>query len=409
MHNKSLAIYIHWPFCKAKCPYCDFNSHVRREIDHERWLKAYITAIDNHADLMRSTPISSIFFGGGTPSLAKPEMINAILDKIASLATISPPVNPPSVDHLPMAPSAARVERTRYVDAMGLNTKSYPMEVTLEANPTSIEISNLKAFREAGINRLSIGIQSLRDDQLKFLGRQHSAGEAKNAIKVAAQYFDNYSFDLIYCLPNQTIEQWRQQLVEAISLAGPHLSLYQLTIEQGTVFAERYAKGQIKMPSEDESANFFEVTQEIMEKHGMPGYEISNHAKVGFKSRHNLQYWQYGDYLGIGPGAHGRIPNGVDKLACVDYKMPESWLKSVELVGHGIEFIEKIDEEQAMKEAIIMGLRLSEGMDLDRLHRVNMAEVDQLIADGLLIMKGCRIAATPRGKLLLNSIIDKLT
>lgn len=407
---QNLAIYIHWPFCKAKCPYCDFNSHVRREIEHDRWLKAYLKAIENYSSIISASQITSIFFGGGTPSLARPQMIEAILNKIMSL---------------------------KICDNSTASLSS--IEITLEANPTSLEIANLRAFKEAGINRISIGVQSFNDQQLLFLGRQHKAWEAKNAIEMTAKYFSNYSFDLIYALPQQTIKQWQEELKEALVLAGPHLSLYQLTIEQGTVFAEQYIQGKFQIPDEDEAADFYEATQELMDKQGLPSYEISNHSITGFECKHNLQYWHYQDYLGIGPGAHSRISyekaysssiflrnnepfflkgaaeREYCKLALVDLKQPETWLKFVEDKGNGIDIVEPIDQGKALKELLIMGLRLKEGIKLELLRKYTnlttefQAKANELIADGLIILDKVRIMTTPKGRLLLNSIVDKLT
>ncbi len=436
-YNDSLAIYIHWPFCKAKCPYCDFNSHVRSNIDQELWLRSYLASIDYYHDIIQDASIVSIFFGGGTPSLANPSTIETILNKISSINSSRSSINF-SIDY--------KTNNENLVDCNKSSTKLIVPEITLEANPTSVEMSYLKEFKQAGINRISIGIQSLRNDQLKFLGRQHEQEEARNALGMIANIFDNYSFDLIYCLPNQTIDEWKIELSEALKIAGPHISLYQLTIENGTLFAELYRKGKISMPNEDHAALMYETTQDMLAQHNMPCYEISNHAKLGYECLHNIQYWQYRDYLGIGPGAHSRlsyktikdkkvlqdlsqktysidgtnmidesqkhdVSNSFQKLAFVDYKVPEIWLKNIEQKQYGIEIVEVINEQQARKEAIIMGLRMSTGINIDLIVNYDILNksLPQLIGDGLLIRENQRIYSTMKGKLLLNYIIDQLT
>jgi len=273
-------VYIHWPFCKSKCPYCDFNSHVSDSVDHNAWAKSYAHEIDHVASMTGQREVTSIFFGGGTPSLMKPQTVEHILNHLCTVWNVSKDI-----------------------------------EITLEANPTSIEADKFSDFKAAGINRVSVGVQSLRDSDLKFLGREHSAKEAIGAIKIANDIFERVSFDLIYARPEQTIESWREELTEALEYANGHLSLYQLTIEQGTPFYAMEARGDFRIPEADQAGEFYEVTQEILNAAGLPAYEISNHAAKGQESAHNLTYWRYGDYAGIGPGAHGRLTLDAKKYA----------------------------------------------------------------------------------------------
>ena len=332
-------VYIHWPFCAQKCPYCDFNSHVRfGGWDEPRFLAAYKRELDHAASLVHRTraPVTSIFFGGGTPSLMQPETVAAILDHIANLWTI--------------APSA---------------------EITLEANPGSVEAGRFAGYRKAGVNRVSIGVQSLRDEDLKRLGRIHSVEEAKAAVGLAQRTFDRVSFDLIYARPRQTPADWRTELTEALAMAGGHLSLYQLTIEPETPFAALYAKGRLAIPAAEAAHDLYEVTQELTAAAGLPQYEISNHAAPGEQSRHNLTYWRYGTYAGIGPGAHGRLQTPDALLATETERSPEAWLANVEQAGHGIAATEAIPASAQADELLLMGLRLAEGVDLDRLARIS--------------------------------------
>lgn len=328
-------VYIHWPFCAQKCPYCDFNSHVRfGGWDEPRFLAAYKRELDYIATLISGTeePVTSIFFGGGTPSLMQPETVAAILDHIAAL--------------WPIAEGA---------------------EITLEANPGSVEAARFKGYRTAGVNRVSIGVQSLRDDDLKRLGRIHSVAEAKAAVALGHRTFDRVSFDLIYARPHQTRTEWKSELTEALAMAGRHLSLYQLTIEPETPFAALYAKGRLALPAAEAAHDLYAVTQELTERAGLPQYEISNHAAAGEESRHNLTYWRYGTYAGIGPGAHGRIPTRTAHLATSTERNPERWLQAVEQRGHGLNEAEALSPEARADEMLLMGLRLAEGVDLDRL------------------------------------------
>ena len=356
--DPGFGVYIHWPFCAQKCPYCDFNSHVRfGGWDEPRYLAAYKRELDHVAALIgdkRARTVSSIFFGGGTPSLMKPETVGAILDHIAAL--------------WPVDPNA---------------------EITLEANPGSVEAARFAGYRTAGVNRVSIGVQSLHDADLKRLGRIHSVEEAKAAIGIATRTFDRVSFDLIYARPEQTLDGWREELTEAIAMAAGHLSLYQLTIEPETRFADLYAKGRLVIPAAEAAHDLYELTQELTQSAGLAQYEISNHARPGEESRHNLLYWRYGAYAGVGPGAHGRIETPAAHLATQTERSPERWLASVEQHGHGIVDTEDLTPAARADEMLLMGLRLGEGVDLDRLAAVggltpSAAKLADLAAQGLI-------------------------
>ena len=346
-------VYIHWPFCAQKCPYCDFNSHVRfGGWDEARYLAAYKRELDHVAALIsrgQQRTVSSIFFGGGTPSLMKPETVGAILDHIAKL--------------WPVAPDA---------------------EITLEANPNSVEAARFAGFRTAGVNRVSIGVQSLREGDLKRLGRIHSVDEAKAAVAIAHRTFDRVSFDLIYARPDQTLGEWRAELSEAIAMATRHLSLYQLTIEPETRFADLYAKGRLVIPAAEDAHDLYELTQELTTAANLNQYEISNHAHAGEESRHNLLYWRYGEYAGIGPGAHGRITTPDTHLATNTERSPERWLENVEERDHGIIETETLSAEQRTDEMLLMGLRLQEGIDLDRLARIGGRTPRPAVLSGLI-------------------------
>ncbi|MDX1736711.1 MAG: radical SAM family heme chaperone HemW, partial [Alphaproteobacteria bacterium] len=301
---KEIALYVHWPFCQSKCPYCDFNSHVRETIDQRQWQDALLAELDHAFEESGERELKSIFFGGGTPSLMSPDIVYGIIDK-----------------------------------ALALWPSEKTPEITLEANPTSVERARFQGYRDAGVNRLSLGIQSLDPDVLKFLGRLHSVDQALHAIETAREIFDRYSFDLIYARPNQSIAEWQKELKDALEMAGDHLSLYQLTIEPGTSFHTRFRLGEFEMPDENLAASFYEITQSIMIDAGLPAYEVSNHARLGQESQHNLVYWRYQDYAGIGPGAHGRVymrngPQGAGKYATFRERLPEKWLQSVQQNGH---------------------------------------------------------------------------
>lgn len=380
--EQALAIYVHWPFCKFKCPYCDFNSHVREKIAHDDWRAAYVCEMRHYRDLTGPRQIQSVFFGGGTPSLMEPETAGLVIDTVANL--------------------------------WGLPQGT---EVTLEANPTSVEADKLRGFKSAGVNRVSLGVQALNDADLKTLGRQHSAAEALAAVKMAAQIFDRYSFDLIYARPAQSIEDWRAELVAALPYARGHMSLYQLTIEEGTQYHTLYQRGDLKIPDEETAARMYELTQEMMQAADMPSYEVSNHARFGDESRHNLVYWRYGDYAGIGPGAHGRLTlNGV-KQATRAHRAPELWLERVRANGHGAHDFETVDFAERGREALMMGLRLAEGVPLSRIEAetgrpfsefVNLAQARILEDEGLLTLAQGTIAATPQGRQKLNAVLSFL-
>jgi oxygen-independent coproporphyrinogen-3 oxidase len=371
-------VYVHWPFCRAKCPYCDFNSHVRHGgVDEARFLRAYLAELAYFATLAPGRRVSSIFFGGGTPSLMAPATVAAILDAIAA--------------HWPIAHDA---------------------EITLEANPTSVEAENFAGYAASGVNRLSLGVQALDDASLKALGRQHTADEALQALALAKRNFPRVSFDLIYAREGQSAESWREELTRALDHAADHLSLYQLTIEEGTPFAARHAAGTLRVPNGDVACSLYELTQELCEAAGLPAYEISNHARPGSESRHNLLYWRGHDYAGIGPGAHARVTVGGTKRALSTMKSPEAWREAVEARGHGLETDEPQSAEEVAEEYLLMGLRLAEGIDLARLAELGGAidekRIAALEADGLVTRDGNRLAATPRGRLLLNRLILEL-
>ncbi len=368
--NNNLAVYIHWPFCKSKCPYCDFNSHVVEEINHYHWHDAYIKEIEYFNEFLKGKNITSIFFGGGTPSLMPPFIAEGIINKLQQITNIDTNI-----------------------------------EITLEGNPTSVELKKFHDFKNAGINRVSLGVQSLNDNNLKFLGREHSSIEALKAVE-KAQIFDNYSFDLIYALPNQTQKQWEDELQTALKYAKGHLSLYQLTIEKGTKFYSDHKSGKFKMPKNDLSADFYSLTDYIMEQEGLPSYEVSNYARQGFESKHNMTYWRYGDYLGIGAGAHSRIT--LDrKTAIMMTHSPNSWLQSVLEKGNGIQSENTLTNDEIEYETIMMGLRTSEGIKLEKIR--NTKKLVLLINENLLEENKGNIRATKKGFLILNSIINALS
>lgn len=375
-------VYIHWPFCASKCPYCDFNSHVRiGGVDERRFLAAFRRELRSTRERIGPRCVTSIFIGGGTPSLMQPSTVGGILDEIGGLWEIEPGA-----------------------------------EVTLEANPSSVEADRFRGYRAAGVNRVSLGVQSLRDSDLKQLGRLHSVAEAKAAIAVASNTFERFSFDLIYARPGQTAEAWRAELEEALAMAGGHLSLYQLTIEDGTPFAALHAAGKLRVPDGEHARALYELTNEITAANGLPAYEISNHAVPGEESQHNLLYWRYGEYAGIGPGAHGRLIIGRERWATMNERVPERWLSQVEETGEGWIEAEPLSPREQADEMLLMGLRIDEGLDLDRLERIGGAQVDfalisQLVDQGLLATsaKGRRIKATMAGRMVLNEVVLRLS
>lgn len=378
----AFGIYIHWPFCLSKCPYCDFNSHVHDTIDHDAWLQSYLREIDHAASLTQDRIVETVFFGGGTPSLMKPETVAAIIEHIRKSWR-----------------------------------QGNDVEITLEANPTSVEADKFRAFKEAGINRVSLGIQSLRENDLKFLGRTHDTAQAKLAIETAASTFERFSFDLIYARPNQSAEDWKAELNEALDLAVGHLSVYQLTIEQGTPFYVQYQRGEFRIPDQELAADLYDVTQDILEARGLPAYEVSNHAREGEASRHNLIYWRYGDYAGIGPGAHGRLTLPDGKVATRAHRAPDIWLKQVAEQGHGWHQPEAISRSQRVLEALMMGLRLHEGVPLQRLRDeyngdpfdvIERKKLQTLIDEGLMIDDKETLRTTPQGLKRLNGVLGYL-
>ncbi|MEG3660841.1 radical SAM family heme chaperone HemW [Celeribacter halophilus] len=376
--NGGFGLYIHWPFCQSKCPYCDFNSHVAATIDQSDWERAYLSEIERVSRETSGRVLNTVFFGGGTPSLMDPELVNSILSKVRDCWTLSNDV-----------------------------------EITLEANPTSVESGRFQGYRDAGVNRISMGIQSLKDEDLKRLGRLHSVAEAQKAFDIARSTFDRVSFDLIYARQGQTIDAWRSELREALSMAIDHLSLYQLTIEQGTAFGDRYNRGQLRdLPSDDSAADMYFVTQDECEKAGMPAYEVSNHAREGSESRHNLIYWRYGDYIGIGPGAHGRLTLDGKKYAIDTPLAPTSWLQSVSEKGHGENPREVLSGYDQAVEYLMMGLRITEGIDLNRLSSLLGNEFTfknkYLIEDGFISTENGRLSITGKGRPVLNAIIREL-
>lgn len=374
---QNLALYIHWPFCLSKCPYCDFNSHVRASIDEDTWEKALLREMDHTARRLGPRQLTSIFFGGGTPSLMRPRTVGALINR--------------AVQHWPPTPN---------------------MEITLEANPNSVEVSRFQDLRYAGVNRVSIGVQALNDADLKQLGRQHSAHEAIEAITTARETFERVSFDLIYARPHQSLEAWQEELGHALSFGTEHLSLYQLTIESGTAFAPLFARGELIIPTEDLAADLFELTQKQTSAAGLPAYEISNHARPNSESRHNLSYWQYQDYAGIGPGAHGRLTLDQNKVATKQYRAPETWLMAVQN-GSGEEESLPLSLEDQTTEALMMGLRLTSGICLSHLPGRDQSVIDAnalktLINGGYLIITAQTLKATPLGLQCLNAVLKRL-
>ena len=379
--SEPLAVYIHWPFCRSKCPYCDFNSHVRDRVDAARWTRALLADLEHHAELTAGREVGSVFFGGGTPSLMPPQTAAALLDAVRSHWAVDP-----------------------------------GLEVTLEANPNSAEADRFRAFAAAGVNRLSLGVQALDPAALRLLGRAHDREEAIAAIEQARAAYPRFSFDLIYARSGQSLGVWRRELDEAITLAGEHLSLYQLTIEPGTAFATLARRSELVLPEEESTAAMFEMTQDRLAAAGLPAYEISNHARPGAECRHNLAYWRYQDYIGVGPGAHGRLTRGGGKFATRQYRLPEKWLAAIEATGTGIEEAEAVDRETAIEEMLMMGLRLVEGVPRARLERAAGQNAETLLGrnlaplvdGGFLTLDAGRLAATPAGRQRLTAVLGAL-
>ena len=372
-----VALYVHWPFCKKKCPYCDFNSHVRRDpIDENAYKDALIADLKYDASRIQSTPISSIFFGGGTPSLMCPSTVEALIDT-----------------------------------AQNLFSFTNDIEITLEANPTSTESEKFKGFKNAGVNRVSLGVQSLNDEALQRLGREHSAIEALRAVEIAQNTFDRWSFDMMYAREGQTLDDWSAELSQAVGYIGGHISLYQLTMEDGTDFKRKFDKGELILPDEDVSTDMYIATGDVLKKLGYNNYEVSNYAKEGDESLHNLTYWNYGDYIGVGAGAHGRITTEQGKLATVREKIPEKWKKNA---PHNLTSQDILNIHTQAQEAILMGMRLSTGvaeqkiidicgMTFDDIFDTNSFNV--CLDQGLLIREGGVLKASPQGRLNLNAVL----
>ncbi|HLH12931.1 MAG TPA: radical SAM family heme chaperone HemW [Methylovirgula sp.] len=365
--DPGFAVYVHWPFCLSKCPYCDFNSHVRSEpIDEKRFVNAIVTELAHRASLTKGRVLRSVYFGGGTPSLMKASSVSAILEACTKLWRHAPDV-----------------------------------EVTLEANPSSVEAGRFRDYRKAGVNRVSIGVQSFNDADLKMLGRLHTVAEANAALDVAASVFDRFSFDLIYARPQQSVKSWRAELKTALNRAGDHLSLYQLTIEPDTIFERLFRAGKLKLPDGDTGRAFWDTTQELTEAAGLPAYEVSNHARPGAESRHNLIYWRYGEYVGVGPGAHGRISTPAGRRAMATERHPEMWLTVVEADRQALVEDEILSSEEQGDEFLLMGLRLAEGIEPARFEavagrRLDPERIASLLAEGM-------VELTPAGRLRVSA------
>jgi len=386
LDSSPIGLYIHWPFCAAKCPYCDFNVHVRSDIDMELWCDAYLKSIERYAALLPDRVLVSIFFGGGTPSLMHPDIVEAIIDKAQ--------------------------QSWRQVN---------DIEITLEANPTSVENDKLLAFRTAGVNRVSLGVQAFNDHDLQFLGRKHSVREAQESIEIAAGIFDRFSFDLMTARPNQDLNSWRKELEMTQEFSPDHLSIYQLTIERSTPFYVQHKKGLFSIPNEDLAADFYYMTQEVLNAQNLPAYEVSNHARPGQESRHNLIYWQYKDYIGLGPGAHGRLTLDGQKQAWREHLAPDIWLeRAAQDIGDGYgaaHMPEILSERDCFMEGLMMGLRLISGLNvIDLQHKTNVAFEDavdmerfqRICNEGWCVREGDIVRLSAEGLLRLNAIVPYL-
>ncbi len=379
-HDPAFGVYVHWPFCLSKCPYCDFNSHVRHSgVDEARFVRAYEAEIAAAAGRTPGRTVATIFFGGGTPSLMQPRTVGTILDAVSRHWSVAADV-----------------------------------EVTLEANPTSVEAERFAGYRTAGVNRVSLGVQALDDAALAALGRLHTAREALDAVAIARRAFERYSFDLIYARPGQTPDMWQAELKQAIAEAAEHISLYQLTIEPDTPFAALHAAGKLVVANADQARTLYDLTQDVCAGAGLPAYEISNHARPGAECRHNLIYWRYREYAGIGPGAHGRLDVDGVRRAIATEKRPESWLLRVEARGHGITTDEALTSGEAADEFLLMGLRLAEGIDLEQFSaragfRLDPKRITDLVAHGFVETTATgRLRVTPAGFPVLDAIVADL-
>ena len=373
-----LALYVHWPFCVSKCPYCDFNSHVREAVDQAAWRGALLADLAHEARELPGRTLGSIFFGGGTPSLMPPATVAAVLGAAEQAWGFAPDI-----------------------------------EITLEANPSSVEAARFADLAACGVNRVSLGLQALNDDALVFLGRAHDVAEGLAALDTAQAVFDRVSFDLIYARPGQSLGDWHAELTRALALGTEHLSLYQLTVEPGTRFATEEREGRLALPDSDRAADLFELTRQTAARAGLPAYEISNHARAGAESRHNLTYWRYSDYAGIGPGAHGRRHGHATQRR----RKPENWIEAVARNGHGIEIADRLTPGERATEAMLMGLRLAEGIDLARIAElgerpidrlVDTARINRLADQGLVALDGTRLRATDAGMPVLNAILAEV-
>lgn len=380
--DEPIGVYVHWPFCLSKCPYCDFNSHVAETVDHDRWRAALVRELTTLAGRVGRRRVESVFFGGGTPSLMAPDTVAAVLDTVRGSFRIA-----------------------------------NDLEVTLEANPTSVETGRLDGFRDAGVNRVSLGVQALDDDVLRFLGRTHSAADALAAVTSARDRFERVSFDLIYARPEQSPESWRRELAAALAHAAGHLSLYQLTIEPTTPFHSLHARGAFRLPDEDAAAVLWEITQETLEAAGMPAYEVSNHARPGQECRHNMVYWSYRDYVGVGPGAHGRLAEGGRKVATRTHRAPSIWLQRVETAGHALVDDRMLDADEMLVEAALTGLRLAGGLPRARWLALfgrgpedlfDTATIELLVDGGFLKLDAEGLRASSAGRARLDAVTDRL-
>ena len=376
----SFGVYVHWPFCAAKCPYCDFNSHVRASLDEDGWIAAIEKELDWTAEAQGAERpiVETIFFGGGTPSLMGGKIVGRVLDKISRNWRMANDI-----------------------------------EVTLEANPASADAARFADYKAAGVNRLSLGMQALNDTDLKALGRLHNAAEAEAALKLAMAHFSRVSLDLIYARPGQSESGWRSELTRALSFGTDHLSLYQLTIEPQTPFAQLHKSGALQIPDEDIAADLYGITQELTEAADLPAYEVSNHARPGSESRHNLIYWRYGDYAGVGPGAHGRLGLNGQRVATATVKLPERWQDDVMKNGRAFADFVDVHDGEAAREHLLMNLRLTEGIDLSAYEmrwgmRPGLEKITPLVGHGLLILSGDILRTTPQGRLVLNAVIAAL-
>ncbi len=371
--QQQIAVYVHWPFCISKCPYCDFNSHVAGELNTDSFIEAYAKELEYFRPVLEGRIITSVYFGGGTPSLAPPRFFALVLRKLQELAAFAPDI-----------------------------------EITMEANPSSVEVEKFAAIRTTGVNRLSLGIQSLNDAELQFLGRAHDSKEAYAALEAVAKTFDRYSFDLMYALPGQSTKSWNAALQHALQFTGGHLSMYQLTIEKGTRFYTDYVQGKFTLPEPELAADLYDMTTQVAAQHHMHAYEVSNYANLGQESRHNLTYWRYGDYIGIGAGAHGRYTYAEQKHATVMWHNPQKWATTVHTTGVALQQQEIIDTETQYTEMVMMGMRLSEGLPKAVLRWHDA--VDQLITDELLTLEPIEgyIRTTNRGRLLLNYVLQQI-